>query len=322
MEKIKKAYTLKITVFFLIGLFLFSIAASGNPDSCLRGRLLGNDAEGRERLTSGNYDLFVNSLLDREGITSNSNGYFADIWDSSIKLFRFIVDEKDPRTRIAAHYLLIPELYKGLSFENALLATYCSDYPSMRFGYSQYISLPSLIQLIRAIKNIEIGSRLPLTEEEDRGYSFKYKRTNKITMGRDANKVTGCPEAVWQLQLFKNRQYLGRIGFNFHEEFGKIVVSICNIQGAEDVKAELEKFKLLFEQHFGIELVEKLKKDLPLLFNEKEIIFRGGQSSEDTNLSAMYKMTFRRTKIPFYRTGKRMLREILNKVPVEINAGT
>jgi len=313
MTKFKKAYNLKIAVAFLIGVLFSYTVAYGNSPDLLRGQLMGSSVDNRQRLAGGWYAIAVNSLLDREGITSDLKHSFSEMTDSSVKLFRFILAEEDPRRRIAANYLSIAGHHKGLTFENALLANYCSNYPSMRFRYSQYWDMYGLTQLARAIKNIEIGNKMPLTEKENNGYIFKYRRTDRINKGKNRDNITGCPEAIWQLQLFKDNQYLGRIGFNFHEEFGKIIVSICNIQGAEDTKTELDEFAEVFSRLFGIELVEMVKKDMPLLFPDKEIIFRGSQalSNGEAN-SVIYKMTFRRTKIPYYKSGRRMVKEELN----------
>lgn len=256
-----------------------------------------------------NGDLLISKILDREGIQSKVTHKYYDMIDASIKLFQFVLSDTDPRRRIASHYLSMQTKNKdGLTFENALLAQYLSDFPSMRSRYSKYFDNQSITHLARALKNMEIGEQFLNYEENEGEYRFSFKRTNKLTKGTDGFGVTGCPEAVWQFQLFQKRKYLGRIGFNFHVENNSIIVSLVNIQGAKNVKTELNNFKKKYGIPFNLFLVKKIKHKIINTLKDKNIIFRGGYYFGGENAPhAMYRMTFRIEDISYFEPGQKMI---------------
>lgn len=80
-----------------------------------------------------------------------------------------------------------------------------------------------------------------------------------ITLGRNSQQITGCPEALHQLRLFSpERKYLGRIGFNIHLEQGDLpIMSITNMQGIPDGRSTymhlgINPFDILLDQAKGI----------------------------------------------------------------------
>ncbi len=256
----------------------------------------------------GIYGHVVDATLNREGIHAWPKASLteSDLHGASIYLFKFILAKSDPRWRLASAYA---DLKKGvrmepLNMENAMLATYASDYSGHRGKYSVYNSLEQVTQLSRAIKNIEMGSeRARIFRERvtlKNGYELQFERTRSIQRGKDSRGVTGCPEALWQLQLYHNGNYLGRVGFNFHMEKDSAehnIVTIANVQGVGGEfgrHRDVLKIKEVFRTDLGGLLCRKLTE---ILGDEFE--YRGVLNKEQNVVQ--YAMAFRRAKIQVFR---------------------
>ncbi len=235
-------------------------------------------------------------VLEREGIlrAKPPKATLSDLHSASIYLFRFILHEKDPRWGLVFEYLKLPR-FKPINFENALRAKYASQMKSKRNQYSSAASDINLRQIARAISNIKIGTSM-LEKKFGKPISLGkncqaiFERTRSISERTDERGVTGCPEALWQLQLYSNKKYLGRIGFNFHFEHENPILSIVNIQGAKGREKELATAKQELGKPFGEALVSFLKSELG-----RRVRCRGIVNTEKN--PALYTMTFRRTKI-------------------------
>ena len=87
------------------------------------------------------------------------------------------------------------------------------------------------------LANIELGNayesvwKAPAPPQD---YGFSLKKTDSAGKEKDGDGLPGLPEALWQLRLYQAGKCLGRIGFNFHSENGKVIVSIVNIQGVQN----------------------------------------------------------------------------------------
>ncbi len=92
-------------------------------------------------------------------------------------------------------------------------------------------------------------------------WKMKLARTERITRGTDRQGITGCPEALYQIQLFKQEKYVGRVGFNLHHE--KVWrVTIANLQGIPGGCPEYLEF---LERH-GIGPFNELMQTAKTLF--------------------------------------------------------
>ncbi|MBI5636193.1 hypothetical protein HY993_04495 [Candidatus Micrarchaeota archaeon] len=240
----------------------------------------------------------LNAILDREGVDKNppKNANISSLHASSISLFRFILNSGDPRWRLAfTHARLLKEKkIKGIHLENALQANYLSsENKSWRNRYSAFVSKENISHLSRALKNNEIGHEFAAAIGEktilENGYELKLEKTRNTSRKKDANNVSGCPEALWQLQLFKDGKYLGRVGFNFHKERRAKIISITNIQGAEGKQAQIKQAEKHLGTNFGAFLIKHVKNALG-----EEVVYRGRKQERNRT---MYTMAFRKAGI-------------------------
>ncbi len=256
------------------------------------------EAENRE--VSG--DKLLHLLLDIEGVDQGQtvSADRSELDRLSLKHFRSILEKNDPRWRLV--YQMDRLTKEGVLIKkelaHAIKADYLSDHPSIRRGWSRYTDHVTIAQLSRALANVEIGHQLepqlqnllPLSKM----YDCQYVAGDVLENERG---VTGCQEALWQLQLFEDfmpdKDYLGRIGFNFHIENNQRVVSITNIQGASNSQEGQELFVELAGHGFADFLVNILQRRLG-----NEFIYRGVGNRPDNKV--LYKSTFRHAKIPTY----------------------
>ena len=160
--------------------------------------------------------------------------------NTAIKLWGFIPEDSDPRWQIVSGFnkALCEHKFTGENFENALQAIYLSKIPSYRNEYGKFAREPNMRQLLRAIKNVASWPKLQTSFENSRvksqlpeEISLSLAKTNRLTRGADQKGITGCPEALYQLRFFHKRDYMGRVGFNLHQEYSTNIFSITNVQG-------------------------------------------------------------------------------------------
>lgn len=220
---------------------------------------------------------------------------FSELHDSSIFLFKHILAQGDIRWKLAIKYAELKKEIpmQPINLENGLRAVYSSrSQGKNKARGASIVGAIHVLQLTRALKNIELGNkhfefRQPININSK--YEAKFVKTNSILKQVDKKGVSGCPEALWQLQLWEKNKYLGRIGVNFHAEGAKNIVTIANIQGANGKKLEQNEFKKITGKHFGEELISRLQNTLGPSFEYR------GAIPNDIN-KVLYKMTFRKTK--------------------------
>jgi hypothetical protein len=252
-------------------------------------------------LLSGKGTALVSRALEREGIRlDQKRTNISEVHDSSLFLFKRILDPHDPRVKLAIKHAELKKKYnfKPINLENGLRAVYASRRKGYRGRWTDSpLSVQQLTQLSRALTNIRLSHKLikgrkPLNIKGD--YSLNFELTNSIMVGKDKRGVTGCPEAMCQLHLTKSGKYLGRIGFNFHIEKVEIVISVANVQGAEGKKNELDEFKEQFRENFGEFLIKKLMGTMGPKF-----IYRGIRPNG--NNMPLYTMSFRKSGITTFK---------------------
>lgn len=249
----------------------------------------------------GKSDRRYHQIFNREGLfrTAPKHSTISELHQASIDLFRFILEPKDPRWRLAYLYthLRKERAFDPINLENALLAKYASHTHSGRGRYARYISEENTTHLARAMNNIALGrSLLPknhMIQIPGTNYSAQFERTKSISRGKDKRGVTGCPEALWQLQLYEGDTYLGRIGFNFHHEGRTPILTISNIQGAEGRRENLVRFNESQGAVFSEYLIHQLKHTL-----KSRVHYRGIKQNEKN--PTLYAMAFRKTKTTVY----------------------
>lgn len=169
------------------------------------------------------------------------------------RLLTFVPEASDPRWRLVNQYVSLLDNNslkpRAVEWECSLRSIYLSDLPSYRNDYSRYKSLENVRHLARALRNIEVHSSLTelfaeQATQSEAGLVLSLATTDRIMLGTNGNGVTGCPEALYQLRLHHpaTGQYLARVGFNFHQEWDKYVLSITNVQGVpggQELYAEL-----------------------------------------------------------------------------------
>lgn len=162
--------------------------------------------------------------------------------DTTFTLFGFIPEDSDPRWQFLMDYHEVKARtdFQPINFSNAWGATYLSDQTSYRSGFVNSINPENNLQLERALSNLssigEVSRRydqLQDTSSDNPTMSIQYALTDRLTTDPTKPKyeVTPCPEALHQLRLRFCGSYLARIGFNVHQEDGKPILSIVNIQG-------------------------------------------------------------------------------------------
>jgi hypothetical protein len=227
-----------------------------------------------------------------------------------LSIFSFLFHENDPRWALVAFELEASHRSetKPIHHEVALSAYYLSAQPSYRNQYGRFTTEANLLQLSRSVVNLwhwpEI--RLSLGEILDSSSLMKeccrtrVVRTTRITRGKNADNITGCPEALYQLQLFYNEAYVGRIGFNLHVEGTKLVISIANIQGATGAKELHNKFRNKYKTSVFNQLVKIIKQwELSLTNQGLDVEVRGLENPKNGN-SQLYQSVFENEGIPLY----------------------
>ncbi len=205
------------------------------------------------------------------------------------RIFGEVPQRNSPRWRVVSHLMGFRPSVKGLHWETALRAHYFSETaPSLRENYSGFGSSSEFRQLARAIKNVELGRRFAEAFGGEKysgakppafdriigldGQFFLHLEANRrLDLGADARGLNGCPEALWQLVLFKKagrgKRCVGRIGINFHSEpqlvGHRTVVSIANVQWAESSGGLREEFEGLFGLPFNLYLLRHLQTVAP-----------------------------------------------------------
>jgi len=249
----------------------------------------------------GRSDREYNRVFNIAGVDARppKNSRANDLHKASIFLFKYILHPLDARWRLAYQYARLKgeNQFKKFNLHNALIAKYGSRMHSSQIRFSEiYTDLKHTLHLARALANIEIGNRIQSNVkniENIFGYDIKMGKTTSISRGTDSEGVTGCPEALWQLQLRHNGKYIGRIGFNFHREGKDIVATITNIQGRKEVKSEMDHFQELTRERFNDYLVQTLRRIIG-----PKIQLRGIKNPNQN--PTLYAMTFRKNKVHIF----------------------
>lgn len=225
--------------------------------------------------------------------------------NASLDFFGSILHWDDNRWEYPEKYAMGKERssYRGIHWEAALQAIYLSDKPSFRNQYSKYVSHENRRQLGRAIENLSVYQALKHMYDSSSPefqlpteLEIKLARTGKITKGVDADNVTGCPEALYQLRMFKSNgrgRYIGRIGFNVHFEDDVAVFSVTNIQG---IPGGLEYCSRIKQEH-GIRPFNTMIKRLKLLAAQSpaEYEIRGYKNNSEN--PGLYNTVFKKEGI-------------------------
>jgi|Napbiome12C3dose_1001474.scaffolds.fasta_scaffold00001_218 hypothetical protein len=226
-----------------------------------------------------------------------------DLLNASAYLFRFILSDDDPRWHIVSGFVQAKKeaRFRPLNFENALLAIYLSDAPSFRNGYSSVSKAESLRQFCRAVYNVGAfpilkDSFQAVAEEPElpRGFTIEFARTDRILSGANKLGITGCPEALYQLRMFKDGEYIARIGFNAHSEEEVMVLSVTNMQGVP----KGHPYRELSEQ-CGVKPFNVLLQRVKTLTDVSSIpvVLRGLKNPVHQESGPLYNTVFKHEKI-------------------------
>ncbi len=237
-------------------------------------------------------------MFQREGIAERKkvNPNISELHDASIFLFKHILHPEDVRWRLATKYAeLKKEVHLSpINLENGLRANYASRTIGRNKAYGAGITGQlHVVQLARAIRNIELGQehfawRKPIPFKNPK-YQIRFAKTDQIEKKTNRHGVSGCPEAMWQLQLWRKEGYLGRVGINFHSEGKDNIITVANIQGADGKKEQQLGFKHEFGKNFGDALVEKVEEIFGPGFKYRGILQAGKNEVQ-------YRMAFRKAK--------------------------
>jgi hypothetical protein len=241
-------------------------------------------------------------IFQKEGLEKTIKGRIkpklniSELHDASIFLFKQILNPNDIRWKLATRFAEIKKEvpFSPINLENGLRSKYASRSQGKNKARGTSITGQlHILQLVRALRNIDLGHahfawRTPISLGSGK-YELKFVETKSITKQRDKHGVSGCPEALWQLQLWSKKGYLGRIGLNFHSEESKNIVTIANIQGALGKKREQLDFEKEMGNDFGKELIKRLQQ---ILGNNFE--YRGIVPTQKNQ--TLYRMSFRKAK--------------------------
>ena len=153
------------------------------------------------------------NILKNEGTTRHKYlANLSELHDASIFLFKQILPLKDPRWHLAQKYadLMKKNNFQDINLENGMRANYASRSKGRNKAFGQAVTFtPQVRQLARTLKNIEIGMKLIYRRPavKHRQFTLVFERTNSIMKEADSKGVTGCPEALWQFQLWKGKNY-------------------------------------------------------------------------------------------------------------------
>jgi len=235
--------------------------------------------------------------------------------DAAERLFGFLPNEDDERWQIASYYCQAKEKneIKPMNFENAMRSIYLSEDISFRNAIMAYTHEPNVRQLARAVINLNHFDFLKekftnLNDGLNSNFKIEFSQTNRINQGTDERGITGCPEALYQLRLFDQDEYIARIGFNIHMESKTKIVSITNIQG---IPGGSENYKNIVEQYgfkpFNL-LIKKLKTSLS---DENNLIYRGLKNPKNEDSASLYNTVFKTEKIKRYSFKKEPISNFL-----------
>jgi len=263
-----------------------------------------------------NIENRLQQILTEEGIPPTHWDSQLELWEglsnASEKLFgNPYLDKDDLRWNLAAEYQRVYDNvgFSGKQFEGSLRATYLSPMQSSREEYGKYTKNErTLRHFSRALVNL--GAWPYLTELFQQveipllpGTALNFERTTKIGLGADPRGVTGCPEALYQLQVYMDK-YAGRIGFNFHMEGDTQIISITNVQGVPGGKYMYDQF----QQEYGFLPHNYLIRSIQQFCNfaSSEMVFRGWRNPKSENADPrFYNTLFRAEGIKQMKTVKK-----------------
>ncbi|HRF28603.1 MAG TPA: hypothetical protein PL051_03125 [Candidatus Saccharibacteria bacterium] len=196
---------------------------------------------------------FDEDRLERPGLQKD-----LELLDAAFSFFDFLPEDDDIRWPLIATYAAVMHVtrFSRLNFENAYRAKYLSAEASYRSGYKTTMSDENNLQLARALSNLASKSdvrdgfnNLMAAEGDlDDDIELRLALTDRLSVDptKAMRAVTPCPEALYQLRLFQDGEYIARTGFNIHREAGARVLSIVNLQGVPGASAKYEAFRERF----------------------------------------------------------------------------
>lgn len=237
--------------------------------------------------------------------------------NKSLEIFGFILADDDFRWQVVDAALEVKKVqHTGIHKEAALQAIYLSDEPSYRNKYGDFYSPPNMLQLCRAIINISqfphvqtAFAQLTANPQTAHALSFmakapglnlQFQRTNRVELGVNEYNVTGCPEALYQLQAFWKKWYIGRIGFNCHYEANTLVISISNIQGIPGGKEIYKWVRNRTDSNIFNLLVKTLVALSPNLLQPGDQLAIRGLANPKKGNPAMYQHVLTAQGVPLF----------------------
>lgn len=243
--------------------------------------------------------------------------------EASVRLFDFIPPANDFRWHFAYEYAQAKEIgFNKQNLENALRATYLSTTESRRNGKPSTTTERNVRQVSRALKNL--GARSILQERYAASkpdlmpdhVRFEFTPTNRI---QEDNKqrpipiaVTPCPEALYQLRIYRENEYLARLGFNIHFESGQMIASIVNLQGRKDGTDLLQGFSGEFGTSAFNVLVRRMRT-MAAIDPENLIELRGLKNPRALERSGLYNSVFKKEGIPRFSTASEPQRHTITE---------
>lgn len=185
-----------------------------------------------------------------------------DLIETTFQLFKYLPEDSDERWLFLQRYHEVKSAtdFKPINFANAWGATYLSHVQSFRTGYVTTSSIENNLQRERALDNLSELDRAPgrfasncdSTIYDGTDYELRLAITDRLTVDPTKPKpeITPCPEALYQLRLFRAGIYLARVGFNLHaagENHETGVLSITNIQGRPGARQEYQRYEKQFD---------------------------------------------------------------------------
>jgi len=160
--------------------------------------------------------------------------------DAAFDAFGFLPHDDDPRWSFLERYAEISARvgFKAINFANAYgRAVYLSDVASYAVGFVTSYGDENELQLSRALDNLghkyDVHDRFAASSDDFSDFDIRLALTDRLSTDptKAPRAITPCPEALYQLRLFVDGEYLARSAFNVHHVDEAVIQSVVNIQG-------------------------------------------------------------------------------------------